>query len=64
MIVENNRNETFVERLRRESAGCGSKDKKLEDKEAYNRPGNLLALVKKLGRPITGAEWESLQNII
>jgi hypothetical protein len=59
-----NDRENIVDRIKRESAGFAPISPKLVAREKATRDRYILALTRKLGRPLTKEEWVSLSNIL
>ena len=57
-------NETYLERIKRESTGFGMLDPVFVEKEKREQVGYLIKTVKSLGRPLTENELRELGNIL
>lgn len=58
------KNETFAEKIKRESRGFGKLPKNFIEMEKLEQTGYLIKLVKDLGRPLTENEIKELGNIL
>ena len=56
--------ETFLEKLKRESTGFNLLDPEFVEKEKREQVGYLIKTVKALGRPLTPNELRELGNIL
>ena len=57
-------NETFMDRIKRESKGFNLLDPEFVEKEKREQVGYLIKTVKALGRPLTENELRELGNIL
>ena len=57
-------NETYVERIKRESTGFHKLDPEFVEREKREQVGYLLKTIKDLGRPLSENELRELGNIL
>ena len=56
--------ETFAQRVKRESNGFSKLNPKLVEREKATHTKHMIALVKKMGRPLSEKEYRELGNIL